>query len=160
MAILLLTTGGSIDKTYSPLQSAFVVGEPQAPRLLWEAGLSEKVVHEEVCRKDSLDLTAGDRTAIVVAVRRSPHRKILITHGTDTMAETGLALKGIEGKAVVLTGAMRPAVFRDSEAPFNLGFALAALETLPPGVYLAFHGQIFDPEHVTKTPAKDRFERR
>jgi L-asparaginase len=158
VTIHLITTGGSIDKTYSPLSSSFEVGEAQAPNLLREAGLSEEVVHEEVCRKDSLELTAEARAAVVEAARRSPHHKILITHGTDTAAETALALKGLPGKVIVLTGAMKPAAFRDSDAPFNLGFAAAALETLPPGVYLAFHGRIFDPERVVKTPAKDRFE--
>jgi L-asparaginase len=158
VTIHLITTGGSIDKTYSPLSSFFEVGEPRAPGLLREAGLSEEILHEEVCRKDSLDLTPEDRAAVVEAVRRSPHHKILVTHGTDTAAETALALKGLPGKVILLTGAMKPAAFRDSDAPFNLGFAVAALETLPPGVYLAFHGRIFDPEHVAKTPSKDRFE--
>lgn len=158
MTIHLITTGGSIDKTYSPLTSSFVVADPQAPNLLREAGLSEEVVHEEVCRKDSLDLSPEDRAAVVEAVRRSPHRKILLTHGTDTAAETASALKGVPGKVIVLTGAMKPAAFRDSDAAFNLGFAVAALETLPSGAYLAFHGRIFDPEHVAKTPSKDRFE--
>ena len=71
---------------------------------------------------------------------------------------TALALRDLPGKVIVLTGAMKPAAFRDSDAPFNLGFAVAALETLPPGVYLAFHGRIFDPARVAKTPSKGRFE--
>jgi L-asparaginase len=158
VTIHLITTGGSIDKTYSPLTSSFEVGEPQAPVLLRDAGLSEEIVHDEVCRRDSLDLTPEDRAAVVAAVRRSPHRKVLITHGTDTVAETALALNGLPGKVIVLTGAMKPAAFRDSDAPFNLGFAVAALETLPPGVYIAFHGRIFDPARVAKAPTKDRFE--
>jgi L-asparaginase len=158
VAIHLLSAGGSIDKTYSPLSSSFEVGGPQAGRILREGGLGEEVVEEAVCRKDSLDLTPADRALIVEAVRRSPHRKILITHGTDTAAETALALRGVQGKVIVVTGALRPAAFRDSDAPFNLGFAVAALETLPPGVYLAFHGRLFDPERVTKNAAKDQFE--
>ena len=158
MALHVITTGGSIDKTYSPLHSAFVVGEPQAERLLREAGVTVEVVFEPLRRKDSLDLTDDDRLLIAEAVRRSRHRHVLITHGTDTMAETARFLAGIQDKVIVLTGAMKPAAFRDSDAPFNLGFAVAALETLPPGVAIAFHGRIFDPERISKNGPKDRFE--
>jgi L-asparaginase len=160
VTIHLLTTGGSIDKTYIALSSSFEVGDPQAVRVLREAGLTEEVVHEEICRRDSLAMTPEDRALVLEAVRRSPHHKILVTHGTDTAAETASALKGVPGKVIVVTGAMKPAAFRDSDAPFNLGFAVAALETLPPGVYMAFHGRIFDPDRVAKNPAKDRFEAR
>ena len=158
MALHVFTTGGSIDKTYSTASSSFEVGEPQAQRLLHEAGVTGEYLVEPLCRKDSLDLTDGDRRLIADAVRRSPHRHILITHGTDTMAETARALADIPDKVIVLTGALKPAVFRDSDAPFNLGFAVAALRTLPPGVTIAFHGRLFDPERTGKSGAKDRFE--
>ena len=82
----------------------------------------------------------------------------MITHGTDTMVETARALGRPPGKTVVLTGAMQPARFRETDADFNLGFALGAVRTLPPGVYVAMQGRIFDPVEVVKNRKAGRFE--
>ncbi|RYD40735.1 MAG: asparaginase, partial [Sphingomonadales bacterium] len=79
------------------------------------------------------------------------------THGTDTMVVTGRVLAGIAGKTIVMTGAMQPASVRASDAEFNVGFALAAAQTLPPGVYVAMNGMIFDPEKTVKDRAGSRF---
>ena len=85
-------------------------------------------------------------------------RRILITHGTDTMIDTARALMGVEGKSVVLTGSMQPARLRVSDAIFNIGFAIATLQQIEAGIYVAINGQVFDPRHVHKNLEKQRFE--
>jgi L-asparaginase len=109
-------------------------------------------------RKDSLDMTDEDRALVRDAVENAEGKKIVITHGTDTMAKTGIALKGISGKTIVLMGAMYPAEFRDSDAVFNLGAAVMAAQTLPEGVYIAMNGRVFDPERCVKNIEKNCFE--
>ena len=158
MRIKVFTTGGSLDKGYSTRESAFLVLDPQVADVLRTANVGLQLEIEPLFRKDSLEITEADRELIFRKVTEDPCRHVLITHGTDTMALTGRRLTGIPGKTVVLTGAMQPAAFKDSDAPFNIGFALAALQILPPGVYLAMNGQIFDPHRVRKNTALDRFE--
>lgn len=157
MHIKILTVGGSIDKVYSTSQSDFVVGLPQIERILREGNVTIDFDVEPLLRKDSLDMTPDDRETIVERVRATPHRHIVITHGTDTMIDTALALMPISGKVIVLTGAMQPAAFRDTDAAFNVGCAVAAVQVLPEGVYLVMNGRIFDPETSRKDVARDRF---
>jgi len=107
--------------------------------------------------KDSLEMSDVDRQHIADAIAESPHRKILITHGTDTMPNTARALRGIDDKTVVLTGALAPAIFKDSDAMFNVGGALAAVQILPPGTYITMNGQVFDGDNVRKDVENDRF---
>ena len=156
--IKIFTTGGSLDKGYSTQVSDFVVLEPQVESILDEAGAALDYEVESLLRKDSLELTAEDRQEIRRRAEEDEATHILITHGTDTMAETGQALAGIRGKTIVLTGAMQPAAFKRTDAAFNIGFAVAALQTLPGGVYLAMNGRVFDPQAVKKNRRTDRFE--
>lgn len=158
MQIKIFTTGGSLDKGYSTRESAFVVLGPQAEVILRDANVHLDYQIEPLLRKDSLDLTEEDRSLIRRRVEAAPCPRILITHGTDTMAETGRSLRGIPDKTVVLTGAMQPASFKHSDGPFNLGFALAAVQILPSGVYLTMNGRVFDPDRVRKNQELDRFE--
>ena len=158
MRIKIFTTGGSLDKGYSTRESGFVVMEPQAGRVLGDANVAFDYQIEPLLRKDSLELTDQDRNLILRRVREEDCRRIVITHGTDTMARTALHLAQVPDKIIVLTGAMQPAAFKDSDGPFNLGFALAAAQLLPPGVYLAMNGRIFDPRSVRKNAELDRFE--
>ncbi len=158
MRIKVFTTGGSLDKGYSTQASAFVVLDPTVGEVLRVAGVNFEYEVESLFRKDSLEMGEADRELVVSRVAQEPCDRILITHGTDTMVETARCLGEIQDKTIVLTGAMQPATFKDSDGPFNIGFAVAALQTLPPGVYLAMNGQIFDPEHVRKDTALDRFE--
>ena len=109
-------------------------------------------------RKDSLDMTDQDRALLRDAVDNDPHDRILITHGTDTMVETAKELLGIEGKVIVITGAMEPAGFKTSDAVFNVGCAVGAIQCLDPGVYIAMNGRIYDPHEVKKNRAAGRFE--
>ncbi len=158
MTVHIFTTGGSIDKTYSTQVSDFVVGSPQIADLLRDANIAIDYEIHELMRKDSLQITDDDRAHIVEWVRASPHRHILITHGTDTMIQTALALLAIPGKTIVLTGAMQPASFKHTDAAFNIGGAVIAVQSLPFGVYLVMNGRVFDPSSVRKNGALNRFE--
>jgi L-asparaginase len=158
MRIKIYTTGGSIDKTYSTQESAFVIGEPQIATILDEANVT---VEWEVCsilKKDSLELTDEDRQLILEQIERDPHRHIILTHGTDTMVETARALASVTGKVIVLTGAMQPAAFKRTDACFNVGGAVIAVQTLPEGVHVIMNGQVFDPSSASKNLALHRFE--
>ena len=158
MKIKIYATGGSIDKAYSTQESRFAVAEPQVSSILDEANVTIEWEVHSIFRKDSLELTADDRCAIVEKIRQDPHRHIILTHGTDTMLDTARALASIPGKVIVLTGAMQPAAFRRTDAPFNVGGAVIAVQTLPEGVYLVMNGQVFDTARTSKNLALDRFE--
>ncbi len=160
MKIKILTTGGTIDKQYFDAMSEFQVGDAQIVEFLKEANVTCGYEVESICRKDSLELTDEDRDRIHAAIAGDQeHTRFLITHGTDTMIQTAQRLLDIPGKTIVLTGSMNPARLRVSDAGFNVGFAVAASETLPPGVYITMNGQIFSPNNVRKNRDKHCFER-
>lgn len=158
MQIEIITTGGTIDKIYFDAKSDYEIGDPQIAELLRDANLSLDYRVTSLLRKDSLELTDSDRQLIRERVENSQAARIVITHGTDTMVETGKALQGIAGKTIVLTGAMQPARFRFTDAVFNVASAITAVQTLPPGVYISMNGQIFDPLRARKNVEKKRFE--
>ena len=157
-AIRILTTGGTIDKLYFDALSEFQVGDTIVDRLLQRGRVRHPYAVQEVCRKDSLELTDADRAAIAQAVRDAPEIRIVVTHGTDTMVETAAALAdAAAGKTVVFTGALAPARMTESDAPFNLGLAFAAAQTAPPGVWIAMSGTIFDARRVAKDRSAGAF---
>ncbi len=156
-AILVLTTGGTIDKNYFDALSEYQIVDSGIPALLKEARVVLPIRIEEVCRKDSLELTDADRAEIAQRVSDAPETRIVITHGTDTMTDTAKVLAAIPGKTIVLTGALSPARFAETDAPFNLGMAFAAAQVAPPGVYIAMSGQVFDGLKVRKDRAAGRF---
>lgn len=158
MKIKIFTAGGSIDKYYSTQVSDFIVGNPQVEAILREANTTFDYDIETLVMKDSLELNDDDRQLIATRVRSAVEDHILITHGTDTMLATAQALHGIQGKVIIMTGAMQPAAFKHSDAAFNIGGAVLALQTLPEGVYLVMNGQVFDPLHTRKNVQMDRFE--
>jgi L-asparaginase len=157
-AIKIFATGGTIDKIYFDAKSEFQVGDSQILQLLHEANVNFRFEFESLLKKDSLELTGEDRQLIRQRVESEPCERIMVTHGTDTMIDTALQLLGIAGKIVVLTGSMQPARLRVSDAMFNIGYAVAALQLLGPGVYIAMNGQIFDPRRARKNIAQNRFE--
>lgn len=157
-AICIITTGGTIDKIYFDALSAYQVGEPAIGQILEEANVSIPYRVQQVCRKDSLDLDDTDRDAILAAVKASPESRILITHGTDTMIQTALHLQTCTDKTVVFTGSMAPAKLRNSDAFFNVGCAIIAVQTLPPGRFICMNGTIIAPEQAVKNREKLRFE--
>ena len=158
MKIQIFSMGGTIDKLYFDDLSRYEVGDPQVAEVLREAEVHFDYEIEAVVRKDSLRLTEADRQLLRQRIAASPQRLALVTHGTDTMVETGLALKGIPGKVIVLTGALSPYRFRQSDATFNIGCAIGALQALAPGVYIAMSGRVFAIDHVRKNREARRFE--
>lgn len=156
--ISIITVGGTIDKIYFDAKSEYEVGPPNIEKVLAELNLSISYRVNSLMRKDSLDLTVEDRTLITQTVAADPCDKILITHGTDTLVETALKLTGISGKTIVLTGALEPALFKTSDAVFNIGCALGAVQSLVPGVYIAMNGKVFAADKVWKNVARNRFE--
>lgn len=158
MTIRIFTTGGTFDKVYYDALSEFKIGEPMAGSLLEEANVSFTYRIDSLLKKDSLEMNEQDRESIRQAVLQAPESMILITHGTDSMVASARALQGIAGKTIILFGAMQPARMRCSDAMYNLGFASAAVQILPEGIYIAMNGQIFDALKVTKNRAQARFE--
>lgn len=158
MSIQVFTTGGTIDKVYFDAKSEFEVGDPQIASILSEAGVTVPFTVETLMRKDSLDLTDADRETIAERVRSCDCPRIIVTHGTDTMALTARSFGDIGDKTVVFVGSLSPARFKGSDAEFNIGFAVAAVQTLPPGVYVAMNGHVFDARQVQKNRAANRFE--
>ena len=152
----IFTTGGTIDKVYFDALSDYQVGNTALSDILEQAGVAVPHRITPLMRKDSLELTDDDRALIRNAVAESAARHILITHGTDTMVLTARFLSDIQDKTIVLTGAMQPNALKGSDAPFNVGFALAAAQAMPSGVYIAMNGRILDPA----TTVKDREGRR
>jgi len=158
MQIRIYSCGGTIDKVYFDANSEFQVGDPEIVGLLQEANIQLDYQVTSLMRKDSLDLTETDRELIRQRVDASPCQQILITHGTDTMRETALKLMEIEGKTIVLTGAIQPAALRHSDAAFNIGCAIMALQLLAPGVYIVINGRVFNPQACYKDVARQRFD--
>lgn len=159
MKIAIFTTGGTIDKVYFDARSEFTIGAPQIPKILQEAGAGFDYELTELMQKDSLELTDADRETIRRAVAACDAEHVLITHGTDTMVETARVLEGVPGKTIVLTGALTPARFRSTDALFNTGMAVAAVQICPPGVYIAMNGEVFRSGTVRKNRDANRFER-
>lgn len=158
MQLRIFTTGGTIDKVYFDAKSEYEVGEPVIGRILHDAGVGFDFEVTEILKKDSLDINADDRARIRTAVAADPADRVLLTHGTDTMPETARALMGIEGKTIVLTGSLSPARFQNSDAVFNIGCAIGAVQSLPPGVYVAMNGRVFAADKVRKNREANRFE--
>jgi L-asparaginase len=156
--ILILTTGGTIDKVYFDARSTYEVGPPNIEIVLGELDLAIDYSVRSLLKKDSLELTDDDRAIILQAVEQTDEEQILITHGTDTMVETARFLAGVRDKTIVLTGALTPALFKTTDALFNIGCALAAVQTLPAGVYIAMNGAIFPHDRVRKNLRKNKFE--
>ena len=156
--IKIFTTGGTIDKIYFDQKSEYQVGDPQAKEVLDKANVVVEYEVESILKKDSLDLTAADREHIRVKVASTPFDKIIVTHGTDTMIKTASVLESVKEKTIVMTGSMYPAQFKESDAVFNIGCAITAVQILGPGVYIAMNGRIFNPRGVRKNVELNRFE--
>jgi L-asparaginase len=156
--LCIVTTGGTIDKIYFDDKSDYQIGDPQIGRILEELGVTFRFSVIPILRKDSLHLTDEDRALVRQTILAQPAKHVLVTHGTDSMVETGRVLADIRDKTIVMTGALNPARFRGSDAEFNIGTAVGAVQCLPPGVYIAMNGRIWDPAKVRKNVAANRFE--
>jgi len=158
MKVAILTAGGTIDKVYFDALSSYAVGDPQIVGILRDADVRVETTVETLFRKDSLELTSDDRESIVRRTAELSEDRVLITHGTDTMTMTAEALRAIPHKTIVLVGSLAPACLKASDAEFNVGFAFAAVQLLPPGVYIAMNGQVFPAGRVRKNREANCFE--
>ncbi|MBI4360473.1 asparaginase [Candidatus Micrarchaeota archaeon] len=149
--IKILVTGGTFDKFYDEIHAKLSFSKTHVPQVLKEGRCHLDVEVETLLLKDSLDFKDEDRKAVADACEAAKEKRIVVTHGTDTMPETAEAVaKKVSRKTVVLTGAMIPFTFGSSDGLFNLGSALAFVQTLPPGVYLAMNGRYFKAGNVQK----------
>ena len=154
-------TGGTFDKDYDELTGALSFRGTHVPEMLRLGRCRLRARVTTLMMKDSLLMTGADRRRILEACRRAPERRLVVTHGTDTLVDTAAALgRGLAGKTVVLTGAMRPYRFGSSDGMFNLGSALSFAQILPPGVYVAMNGRFLPWDDVRKDRRRGVFARK
>ena len=158
MKLHILAVGGTIDKVYFDALSDYTIGPPAATEILQRVRVNFDYDVSQMISKDSLDMTDADRKEILAAVQAHPANHVIITHGTDTMVATGQVLKQASGKTVVIMGAMQPAIMKLTDADFNLGVAVAAVQVLPEGAYLCMNGRIYDVDKVSKNRAQAQFQ--
>jgi L-asparaginase len=157
--IRVLITGGTFDKEYDEINGRLFFKDSHLPEMLALGRCKLDLEIRTLMMIDSLEMTDADRDLIVEQCRAAPERRIVITHGTDTMEITARELAGrVEGKTIVLTGAMIPYKFGSSDGLFNLGSALAFVQTLPAAVYVAMNGSYFQAERVHKNRKTGMFE--
>jgi L-asparaginase len=157
--IRIFVTGGTFDKEYNELTGELFFQHTHVADMLKLGRSHVEVEIETLMMIDSLQMTDAGRRAILERCRACPERRVVITHGTDTMENTACVLgESLSGKTVVLTGAMIPYQFGSSDGMFNLGTALAFAQTLPPGVYVAMNGRFFPWNNVRKNRALGIFE--
>ncbi|MCR4325275.1 MAG: asparaginase [Patescibacteria group bacterium] len=160
--IRVFSTGGTIDSSpeYDPNKKSVFQGT-YLPTMFTQAKLNPEPVIEPLMQKDSADITAEDRQLIFERCMAAPENRMIITHGTDTLTETArfLGERGVGDKTVVLVGSFVPLSQENSDAFFNLGYAHAAAQLLPPGVWIAMNGDVFEWENVQKNREKGRFDR-
>jgi len=158
MFIRFITTGGTIDKVYFDALSQFEVGDSPIDAILADGLVSFDYDVVPMFRKDSLELTDEDRQQLKDFIVEDDAELYVISHGTDTMVDTADVLSAIQGKTIVLTGSLSPARFKTTDAIFNVGMAVAAVQAATPGVYIAMSGQVFSAGKVKKNRDENRFE--
>lgn len=155
--IQIFSVGGTIDKIYFDAKSSYEVGPPNISEIIGGLHLNPEFTVTSLMQKDSLEMSDEDRETVQQTVKACHADKIIITHGTDTMVATASALAEIPEKTIVLTGALQPALFKNSDAMFNIGSAITAVQTLKPGVYVTMNGQVFAHDRVRKDVEQNRF---
>ena len=161
MKILFIQTGGTIDKDYPKHLKgyAFEIGEPAVKRILDKVKPDFEYEIISLIKKDSLDLTDEDREKLFITCQKTDLKNIIITHGSDTMIETAKYLSGIRNKNIILTGAMKPEKFSDSDAEFNIGAAIGAMNSIINGVYVVMNGNVFKFDEVKRDEKTGKFKR-
>jgi L-asparaginase len=158
-ALRIVVTGGTFDKQYDELRGELTFKDSHLPAILKQARITAPIVLEINQLIDSLHMQDVNRQHILASCRAAPEERIVIVHGTDTMALTAQVLgEASLGKTVVLTGAMIPYAIMGSDSLFNLGFAVAAAQLLAPGVYIAMNARVFAWDNVRKNTATGVFE--
>lgn len=158
MKLLVLAIGGTIDKVYFDALSDYQIGAPAVTEILQRVKANFDFEVRQMISKDSLEMTDADRQEILSEVQDHSGKHVIITHGTDTMVDTGQVLKQAAHKIIVIMGAMQPAIMKLTDADFNLGVAVAAVQTLSEGVYLCMNGRIYDVDRVVKNRAEGQFQ--
>lgn len=159
MSLRILITGGTFDKHYDAIRGELTFKESHLPSILKQARVTLPIAIEVCLLKDSLQMNDDDRAQVLHACERAIEPHLVIVHGTDTMVETAKKLGSAKlNKSIVLTGAMVPYAITESDALFNLGFALAAAQCLPPGVYVAMNGRVWPWTSVHKNKQLGVFE--
>jgi len=161
-AIQCILTGGTIDSIWNPMKDTATPSEHSSlPDYFKQLKLYTEVMFTEVCMKDSRTLTPEDMISVCNTIEESPCSKIIVTHGTYTMPDTARFIKNRvkrTDQTIILTGSMTPLKgFEFTDAPFNLGFAVGQVLSLPAGVYLCMNGKTFTPEEVAKNISEGRF---
>src|SRR3954470_19081990 len=155
----IIVTGGTFDKRYDAIKGELTFKETHLPAILEQARVSLPLALDIRLLIDSLQMTEAHRQGVLEACRESPERAIVVVHGTDTMVQTAAVVGSARlGKTVVFTGAMIPYSVQGSDAPFNLGFALAMALVLPAGAYVAMNGRVFSWDNVMKDRAQGQFK--
>jgi len=153
MIITFIQPGGTIDKDYPHITKgwAFEFGEPATTRLLERLNPSFEYDIHTCCQKDSLEINIRDRERLCEMIEEIESDRFIVTHGTDTMLETASFLaEKLSGKLVIITGAMRPERFSNSDAAVNLGCAIGAANLVQEGVYIAMHGVVKPFDRVSR----------
>ena len=159
MSIRIFVTGGTFDKEYNELDGKLFFKDTHLSEMLKLGRCRVNVDIRTLMLIDSLEMTDDDRRSILDQCRKAKEDKIIITHGTDTMESTAKVLgAAINNKTVVLTGAMVPYKFGSSDGLFNLGSAIAFVQSLAPGVYVAMNGRYFAWDNVKKNQKTGEFE--
>ena len=159
MSIQIFITGGTIDKKYNELSGGLIFDKTHIVDMLNRSRCMTETLSEVIFLKDSLDIDTQDRDLIINKCNESLSEKILITHGTDTIVETAKQIQSLNmAKTIVLTGSMIPYSISNSDALFNLGFAISAVQTLVHGVYVCMNGKIFNASNVYKNREIGIFE--
>lgn len=159
--IKILVTGGNFEKEYNEVSGSLFFAKTHLYEMLKAGRCRAHISVRTIMLKDSLDIVQHERQIIADFCRDAEENKIVITHGTDTMVETAKVLASrseLKKKTIVLTGAMVPYVFGSSDGLFNLGSAIAFVESLPAGVYIAMNGLYFPWNNVQKNKEKGEFE--
>jgi L-asparaginase len=158
MSIRIFITGGTFDKEYNELNGDLFFKESHLPEMLQLGRNLVQVKIRTLMMMDSLEMTDEHRELIAKHCMSAEEDKIIITHGTDTMSDTAKLLsQKIKNKTIVLTGAMVPYKFGSSDGLFNLGSAMAFVQTLPHGVYIAMNGRYFNADNVKKNKSRGEF---
>jgi len=158
MFIRFITTGGTIDKVYFDALSQFEIGDSPIRQMLTEGLVAFDYDVVPLLQKDSLEMTEADRMLLHDHIAGDDASRFVITHGTDTMPDTAETLMDLTDKTIVMTGALSPARFRTTDAVFNVGMAVAAVQVCSPGVYIAMGGQVFPAGAVRKNRDENRLE--
>ncbi|MDB5244257.1 MAG: Asparaginase, probable [Parcubacteria group bacterium] len=156
--ITFVLTGGTIDKEYDALDKAFTIGSGAVSRILGYVRPNFEATIIPVVQKVSVNILPEEKEAVRMACASAADDKIIVTYGTDAMTEIGEILKDIRSKTIVIVGALKSQLIKETDAEFNLGFAVAAVQTLPTGVYVAMSGRVYPWDKCKKNMTTGQFE--